>query len=319
MRVLLIEPTNWRRVVAAIVAVLAVSLPTFGADVSEPFSDPDWLPAGSVLIDQHTEVGRFDFALSSAEKIRRDIVIDRMREVAGQRFVYTWQLPGTAHLAELNAAISAELSTALFACVGRDCGRSNVWANAVFENALLFGPDDKQRYVAGTAKTEDGDVLIAAYIVQRGNLRKYLHLQVIRPDQPIEFDISQGVANALMGSGLAVLETPRPNDAGEFDAAAGPALTAVADHLRSLAQVQIYVVCHLYSSDSSSDALLASQRCADAAARLLSNAAGDGPSYLPFGAGSLLPRQGNVVNRLELVLPERLARDGRAGATFFRN
>lgn len=220
---------------------------------------------------------------------------------------------------ELGNLVLAELDTTLFSCTGRDCGRSNVWANAIFNNALLFGPDDKQRYAAGIVSVDDRQVLIAAYLVQRGNLRKYLHLQVLRPNQAVEFDKARGVANSLIGSGVAQLEEPRPDDDGSFADSADAILATLGQRLQALENVQIYVVCHIYSSDAAADALLASQRCADnAAASLRSSVAAAGPSYLPFGAGSLLPRQGDVINRLELVIPERLPRDGRAGATFSR-
>lgn len=284
----------------------------------DQFSDPTWLPAGSNQIKRSSEEGTFDFILSGAEKIRRDIVIDRLREVTGKRESLTWQLPSTTNLATLGGSVLAQLGTSLFACSGRDCGRSNVWANAIFENALLFGPDDKQRYTAGIVTIDDRQVLIAAYLVQRGNLRKYLHMQVIQPDLPIEFDKARGLANALIGSGIARLEEPRPDDNGNFDDAAATILTTLAQRLLALDNAQIYVVCHIYSSEAAADALLASQRCADRAAAVLRADSSDGPSYFPFGAGPLLPRQGDVINRLELVVPDRLPRDGRAGATFSR-
>lgn len=302
---------------ACLIALLSATV--FADLVTDRFSDPPWLPSGSKQIDSRSEEGTFDFILSGAEKIRRDIVIDRLQEVTGQRETRTWQVPVSANLQRLADSITAEFTASLFACRGRDCGRSNVWANAVFENALLFGPDDKQRYLAGIMTIDGRQVLIAAYLVQRGNLRKYLHLQIVQPDTAIEFDKARGVANALIGSGLAVLEEPRPDDSGNFGDAAASVLAALAERLLVLDDSQIYVVCHIYSSDAAADALLASQRCADQAAAMMRAGATGGPRYLPFGAGALMPRRGDVINRLELVLPERLPRDGRAGATSSRH
>lgn len=70
----------------------------------------------------------------------------------------------------------------LFECSGRNCGRSNVWANQVFNQATLYGRDANQDYLVAAEKDEDGDTwLTLLYTVTRGNRREYVwieHLQV---------------------------------------------------------------------------------------------------------------------------------------------
>lgn len=70
----------------------------------------------------------------------------------------------------------------LFECSGIRCGRSNVWANQVFDQSVLYGRDATQDYLVAGVVAEDGSRwLTSVYTVTRGNLREYVwveHLQV---------------------------------------------------------------------------------------------------------------------------------------------
>lgn len=70
----------------------------------------------------------------------------------------------------------------LFECSGIRCGRSNVWANQVFGQSVLYGRDATQDYLVAGVVAEDGSRwLTSVYTVTRGNLREYVwveHLQV---------------------------------------------------------------------------------------------------------------------------------------------
>ena len=70
----------------------------------------------------------------------------------------------------------------LFECSGIRCGRSNVWANQVFSQAVLYGRDATQDYLVAGQVADDGSRwLTSVYTVTRGNLREYVwveHLQV---------------------------------------------------------------------------------------------------------------------------------------------
>lgn len=70
----------------------------------------------------------------------------------------------------------------LFECSGIRCGRSNVWANQIFNQRELYGRDGTQDYlVAGTVAADGTRWLTSVYTVTRGNLREYVwveHLKV---------------------------------------------------------------------------------------------------------------------------------------------
>lgn len=61
----------------------------------------------------------------------------------------------------------------LYWCEGRECGSSNLWANNVFDNAKLYGPEERQIYLL----LRQQDSLLALYGITRGNRRAYLHVE----------------------------------------------------------------------------------------------------------------------------------------------
>lgn len=77
--------------------------------------------------------------------------------------------------------LQARNATILFQCEGRECGRSNVWANQVFDQASLYGRDANQEYLVATLEDEDGQRwLVALYTVTRGNRRDHLWLEELK-------------------------------------------------------------------------------------------------------------------------------------------
>ena len=69
----------------------------------------------------------------------------------------------------------------LFECSSIRCGRSNVWANQIFNQAVLYGRDATQDYLVAATVAEDGARwLTLIYTVTRGNLREYVWVEHLR-------------------------------------------------------------------------------------------------------------------------------------------
>lgn len=68
----------------------------------------------------------------------------------------------------------------LFECEGLACGASVQWANRQFEQRILYGHDDRQRY--GVWRVEDAGETwtLVLYAVDRANRRHYVHLDRLR-------------------------------------------------------------------------------------------------------------------------------------------
>lgn len=72
----------------------------------------------------------------------------------------------------------------LFWCEGRDCGSSNLWANAIFHQSYLYGPDGGQAYALIQLNTPR-PALVALYGITRGDGVGVLHMEVLKPEQQL--------------------------------------------------------------------------------------------------------------------------------------
>jgi len=274
--------------------------------------------------------------VSPAEKLGRELRYDNALSVSGQVTRTLWKLRPQATLdAAFNAAADALPGTELFACRGRDCGRSTAWANLVFAEPLVYGQSRYQRY--RVVRDALGHLQLL-YAVQRGNRRIHLLHEAIEPvDSEAVADIDGAqqyrALAELNKEGVAMLQVVPDSDGGLTESQL-LLLQGEGASLAGLVAGSIYVVCHLYGGSAAElqepDVLLAnSVTCAQAAAsRLEAGYAGSlaaapaAPSknrsrsprleFVPFGAGSLLPRRDAArarQSRIELVAPALLWRD----------
>jgi hypothetical protein len=242
-----------------------------------------------------------EYALGRVDKTRRNVRVEHEVRAAASREWATYEMPSGTQPDEVIEHYLDVLETPpLFSCRGRDCGRSNLWANEIFKRAILYGPDANQFYFAG----EKNNALIALYVIERGNKRVYAHLEVLRPDRQVAVERNTELLDRLAGDGMALVEGITPDRLGNLDDAEITSLEALAGGMKVFTGQTVYVVCHLYGSDSGVILIERSQACAASAAEVLDHA--DGPALVPFGAGPLLPRVGRGA-RIELVLPHRLS------------
>ncbi|GAA0839623.1 hypothetical protein GCM10009113_03330 [Marinobacter szutsaonensis] len=77
--------------------------------------------------------------------------------------------------------LQARSASLLFECSGVSCGRSVIWANRIFGQAILNGRDSDQDYLVAGSLDEDGTRwLTLVYTVTRGNLREYVWVEHLR-------------------------------------------------------------------------------------------------------------------------------------------
>ena len=271
---------------------------------------PDPYP-GARLSDSEVagETVFYDFILSPVEKIRRDLSIERFVRSSGTLARQTWEIPSGVTLEEVEGyyqrTLGQLLSTSpVFECRARDCGRSNLWANEIFHSATLYGSDQNQYYSAWVSRQGDQQLLIALYIVQRGNRRVYAHLDLFQPLEPVALDVDSILLRELTRQGFAEVHDVQPDSAGNLAGSELNRLERLARELILFRGETAYVVCHLYGSRDTESLIRMSQHCAEAALERLKTEAG--PDLKAFGAGPLLPRSGRTHARLELVFPDRL-------------
>lgn len=261
------------------------------------------------------------FVLGPVERKRREVRIAAFRTIQATARTTTYEVPRGVPLESVVEHYRQLLSGHLvYDCGGRDCGRSNDWANTVFGRSDLYGPDGNQRYLAA----DFGAELIAVYIIRRGNQRLYAHVVAYQPDSPLNLQpvaAARGDAIAALAlHGRFLINDVRPASDGALSAADIALLEQLGAQLRQGSLPPVYAVCHLHpparpprpservprtaelvdSSDATTQRLQASQRCAEAAAAALAD---DALTVIPFGVGPLAPTTARPFSHLELILP----------------
>ncbi len=136
----------------------------------------------------------YRFITGGLEKINGLIVSESERRLSGQLTKITYRIPEGHSPEEAFRQMLSQIETAgfkaNFQCASRDCGSSNMWANAVFRYSRLYGVDSTQHYAAFS----NGNRYLALYAVKRGNKRVYLQLEVLETD---EVDLEQSLKQQI--------------------------------------------------------------------------------------------------------------------------
>lgn len=278
-------------------------------------------PEGQVIDSATEPLQARQFVLGPVERKRREVRIAAFRTIQASLRSTTYELPRSASVDSIAEHYRQLLSGRLvYECEGRDCGRSNDWANTVFGRSDLYGPDGNQRYLAADLGTE----LVAVYLIRRGNQRLYAHVVAYQPQTPLNLQPVAGsqvdAVKALALHGRFLVNEVRPAVDGALSDADLAHLGRLGEQLQQQAMPPIYAVCHLHpparpprpaERQARSEALIdtsaataarveASQRCAAAAAEAMSGA---GLQVIPFGVGPLAPTMARPYSHLELILP----------------
>lgn len=138
---------------------------------------------------RETETAQRVYPMGSISRISGRLRMDQSIEASGRLVALTWELPDERHLSEAFTRARLDLlergAQLLYWCEGRDCGASSLWANNVFGNARLYGPDSQQGYMLLRLDEPDADSLLALYMITRGNRRAYLHAERLDAVSPL--------------------------------------------------------------------------------------------------------------------------------------
>ncbi|HCB42357.1 MAG: DUF4892 domain-containing protein [Pseudomonadales bacterium] len=151
--------------------------------VVEPFTH-------SRLVDQRLQTQADQpVVIGSIRRINNQLRAEREVRASGDLASVSWEIldgyePEVA-FSHLLGQLLEQPHTLLYACDGRECGSSSLWANQVLHNSRLYGPDEDQRYLALRLDAEP-QRFITLYSITRGNRRSYLNMTQLTPDQPVQ-------------------------------------------------------------------------------------------------------------------------------------
>ena len=201
----------------------------------------------------------------------------------------------------------------LFNCAGRECGSSNYWANDIFGNRILYGPERNQYYLAmRTDPTVESSARIALYIITRGNRRLYAYIEIVEvggAETRIDIASPNNLIETLRERGFTIV--PDIEFQEDLALTAESNLSAIVSMLQADPSIQIYLVSHLGGEGGIDTLLERSQQRANVLRQLLIGRGVNASRIIARGVGPLAPgcSGGNCEDRVELVLQQSSAID----------
>ncbi|OEC56850.1 DUF4892 domain-containing protein [Pseudomonas sp. ENNP23] len=170
---------------------LALAAPLQAADLPESHdlaALPRFPHAEIVDFKEAPDQERF-YPQGPIRRISNQLRMEQRVDAQGRQTSVTYRLP-SGHSSDeafdlARVALMEKGAIPLYWCQGRDCGSSSLWANAVFGNARLYGPDGQQAYLLVRLAEPSQDSLLAVYAITRGNRRAYLHAEQLDAAAPL--------------------------------------------------------------------------------------------------------------------------------------
>jgi len=129
-----------------------------------------------------------EVALSAMQKSSDNWVFRTAERLDGELTRETWQITDGFTSQEVMASLEARLADAgaerLFACDYRACGPGAQWASRVFNQRILYGRADEQRYRVYAVNSTAGEFRVILYGGARSSDRQYLHVDLLQLANP---------------------------------------------------------------------------------------------------------------------------------------
>ncbi|PCJ28690.1 MAG: hypothetical protein COA96_00470 [SAR86 cluster bacterium] len=315
---------NFRRVCASVfLSLLTVSAFAQLQSSNGNFSDHTLInrfPESEIINRELQADVNYRLILGSLQRRRGEVTTENFERVRADVSKITYEISSEYTAGDVHQFFVDQLSsknyTEMYSCQGRACGSSNFWANDIFGNRMLYGPERNQYYLVMNANT-DPDAYIALYIITRGNRKTYAYLEIIEvggTTEPILLSLDENatgtandadvdsLANTLRESRSIIL--PSLEYVSDTTLSSSSDITRVAEMLNTHPLIQVYVVAHLQGDEPLEVLVKRSELRASTLRQALIDMGVAEQQVIAQGVGPLAPacNGGSCANRVEFVL-----------------
>lgn len=304
-------------------------------DVVVGFSDHSLIagfPDAEIIERELQRDINYRIVLGALERIRGEVIPEDSERLRGDVTKITYEVSqeftGGDVYAFYQEQLTAKNYELLYSCEGRECGSSNYWANDIFRNRILYGPERNQHFMAFRANPGlEDDPYFSLYIITRVNRKIYAYIEIIEPagtQEPeqvavvveiaAEIEEAQVPERPSSAAGSNLLQRLREQGSvilptvsfQSNDRLATPVdVESLVSALNSDESLSVYVVAHLKQDGQSLQELMQRSLARANSLRQAMIAAGiEAQRIEAAGVGPLAPNcaSGNCEERIEIVL-----------------
>jgi len=273
---------------------------------------------GATIVDYRQQPSTvYNLPLGRMQRAAGTVAPSRAERFQGHLRRITYEIPDGFPATEVfgfyREQLLSEGQQALFTCQGRGCGSSNFWANDVFNNRILYGPEANQYYLASTYQGVSDDAQVAGYaalyVVTRANRRMYAHIDFL--ELPVQLATEQreglnttpqALEQRLMRERNVVITGLGFDDNDALINDEG--IELIVEVMRRNALLEVYVVGHLQDNGALTELQARALQRARKVIERVAAAGIDADRMQAHGLGPLAPtcRPGPCGQRIELVL-----------------
>ena len=298
---------------ASLISYLSVSAVAQPVDLTGNYNDHpllDRFPDSEIVSVEFNEDANYRLVLSGLQRTRGVVTPETSERLRGDvtKIIYevVQEFTGEDVFRFFQGQLTERGYSDLFTCNGRGCGSSNYWANDIFRNRILYGPERNQYYLAARVDTEsEMSAYLALYIITRGNRQIYAYVEIIEPGGTktrIDVIEENELLDTLVEDGSVVASTlsfitdnrlsPQSN------------LAPIVNMLRADMSLNVYLVVHLGGSGSLESLMSRSLARAELLKQQIQDLGINGDRITAQGVGPLAPTcaAGNCQDRIEVVL-----------------
>lgn len=287
--------------------ISVLSLSSFSYSQTEAHPLVSQFPDSDLVAVEFEEDANYRLVLGTLQRTRGVVVPENSERLRGDitklRYEVSQEFSGEDVFQFFQQQFGELGYETLFTCSGRECGSSNYWANDIFRNRVLYGPERNQYFMA--LQTAGADAHIVLYIITRGNRRTYAYLEIVEEEGAELPEISVPVTEVLATIGttgsVAIPDLTFTNDR-QLD---NPEILAsIAAEMSEQPELNFYIVAHLSGDQDLQPLLNRSTARAQTVRQQLINLGVDANRLVARGLGPLAPScpGTDCRERVEIVL-----------------